>query len=54
MKQNLVKRFEGEFPKRYFSDVINHLEIDEKKFLNCVTISVHHIFGKKLAKEIGN
>ena len=46
----LVKRFEGEFPKRYFSDVMNHLEIDEKKFLKlCDNFRSPHIW-KKISK----
>ena len=46
----LVKRFEGEFPKRYFNDVINHLEIDEKKFLKlCDNFRSPHIW-KKISK----
>ena len=28
----LVKRFDGEFPKRYFREIMNYLEISEKEF----------------------
>ena len=28
----LVKKFDGEKPKKYFKDILNYLEIDEKEF----------------------
>tara|TARA_B110000003_G_C16583672_1_gene509028 strand:- start:97 stop:1323 length:1227 start_codon:yes stop_codon:yes gene_type:complete len=30
--QALVKRFDGEFPDRYFSEIMEYLDIDEEKF----------------------
>jgi N-acetyl sugar amidotransferase len=30
--QQLVKRFDGEFPQRYFSEIMEYLEMDPKKF----------------------
>ena len=49
----LVKRFDGEFPKRYFKEIMNYLEIDENNFLKLVTNLDRLIFGNIL-KESGN
>ena len=29
---NLVKKYDGEFPKKYFKDFLNYIDIDEEKF----------------------
>ena len=41
----LVKRFDGEFPKRYFKEIMNYLEIDEKQFFEtCDKFRSPHIW----------
>ncbi len=33
---SLVKKYDGEFPKKYFKDFLNHTNLDEKKFFEIV------------------
>ena len=43
----LVNRFDGEFPDRYFSDVMNYLEMDPNYFHNLVDkFRSPHLWGK--------
>jgi hypothetical protein len=30
----LVKRFDGEFPKKYFDEILDYLSIDKDEFFN--------------------
>ena len=43
----LVKRFDGEFPDKYFSEIMNYLGIKEKDFLSGVIALDRHIYGLK-------
>ncbi len=46
--QNLVKKYDGEFPSKYFNDVINFLGINEDDFLQlCDNFRPPHIWKKK-------
>ena len=41
----LVKRFDGEFPDRYFKEIIDYLDIDEKKFFKiCDSFRSPHLW----------
>jgi len=43
----LVKRFDGEFPKRYFNDVMEYLEMDPEYFHSlCDKFRSPHLWGK--------
>ena len=33
---SLVKKYDGEFPKKYFKDFLNHTKLDEKKFFKII------------------
>ena len=33
---SLVKKFDGEFPKKYFKDCLNYMEISEKEFFETI------------------
>ena len=46
----LVKRFDGEFPDKYFSEIMNYLGIKEKDFLSGVIALDRHIYGLKKGK----
>jgi len=46
--KNLVKKFDGEFPKKYFSEVMNYLDIKEINFFKlCNKFRSPHIWKKK-------
>jgi|TARA_B110000027_G_scaffold28339_1_gene31097 N-acetyl sugar amidotransferase len=49
----LVKKYDGEFPIKYFKDILNYLEIDEKEF-NQITdrFRPEHIWKKEKDKWI--
>lgn len=43
----LVKRFDGEFPDRYFQEVMDYLEMDEKQFMRlCDEFRSPHLWEK--------
>ena len=43
----LVRKFDGEFPKKYFPDFLNYLDIDEEYFWNVVdSFRLPHIWDK--------
>ena len=44
----LVKKFDGEFPDRYFNDIMEYLEIDPNYFRNDLTNKFRspHLWGK--------
>ena len=45
---NLVKKYDSEFPKKYFKDFLNYIDIDEKTFWNTVDkFRSPHIWEKK-------
>lgn len=46
----LVKRFDGEFPDRYFNDIMNYLEIDPEYFKNDLVDKFRspHLWGKDI------
>ena len=45
--QNLVKKYDGEFPNIYFSEIMKYLEIKEKKFFQlCDQFRSNHIWKK--------
>ena len=46
--KNLVKKYDGEFPKKYFSEVMNYLEIKENNFFKiCDKFRSPHIWKKE-------
>ena len=55
---NLVKKYDGEFPKKYFNDFLNYLSIDEKTFFEKIdSFRSPHLWKKiknnwSLIKEI--
>ena len=49
----LVKRFDGEFPDKYFSEIMNYLGIKEKDFFKwCDSFRPPHLWVKKRKMEI--
>jgi len=45
--KNLVKKYDGEFPDKYFSEIMKFLEIDEKSFFrNCDKFRSNHLWKK--------
>ena len=45
--KNLVKKFDGEFPKKYFDEVLDYLEIKQAKFKKlCDEFRSPHIWKK--------
>ena len=43
----LVKRFEGEFPKRYFKEVMTHIGLSEERFMElCDSFRSPHLWNK--------
>ncbi len=45
---SLVKRYDGEFPQKYFSDFLKYLDITEEKFWKIVdSYRSPHLWGKK-------
>jgi N-acetyl sugar amidotransferase len=45
---NLVKKYDGEFPDKYFSEIMSFLEIDEEKFfMICDKFRSPHLWKKK-------
>jgi N-acetyl sugar amidotransferase len=48
--QALVNRFDGEFPDRYFNDVMNYLEMDPEYFHSlCDKFRSPHLWGKDVS-----
>ena len=46
--KNLVKKYDGEFPDKYFSEVMNYLEIKENNFFKiCDKFRSPHIWKKR-------
>ena len=42
-----MKRYEGEFPKKYFKDFLEYLDITEEHFLEVVdSWRASHLWGK--------
>jgi N-acetyl sugar amidotransferase len=49
----LVKRYDGEFPKRYFKDFLSYLDISEDHFWDVVdSYRLPHLWGKKEGKWV--
>ena len=49
----LVKRFDGEFPNRYFEEVLDYLDIEKEEFFKKLDkFRSKHIYGKKNNKWI--
>ena len=47
----LVKRFDGEFPDRYFNELLDYLDISEDYFFDsCDKFRSPHIWSKSLSK----
>ena len=45
---NLVNKYDGEFPKKYFKEFLDYIEIDESKFLETIdSFRSPHIWEKK-------
>ena len=44
---SLVKKYDNEFPSKYFNEFLNYLDVDEKIFLKRLINLDHHIFGTK-------
>ena len=43
----LVKKFDGEFPKKYFKDCLNYMEISENKFWETIEkFRPEHLWNK--------
>ena len=48
---NLVQKYDGEFPDRYFSEIMSFLDIKEEKFFkNCDKFRSPHLWTKKNGK----
>lgn len=48
----LVKKFDGEFPDRYFQDIMDYLEMDPQEFIELVDkFRSPHLWGKNSAGE---
>ena len=46
-----MNRFDGEFPDRYFSEIMNYLEIDEEYFhILCDKFRSPHLWSKENGK----
>ena len=53
--QALVKRFDGEFPDRYFDEILDYLELSKERFMEvCDNVLAHRIFGGAQPLAIGN
>ena len=46
----LIKKYDGEFPKRYFNDVMNYLDIEPKYFIK----HLNKFRSPHLWKKVGN
>ena len=47
----LVKKYDGEFPKKYFKEILEYLDMDEKKFHKIVdSFRPEHVWKKKGSK----
>ena len=50
---SLVKQYDGEFPKTYFKDILEYLEIDEKKFHEIIDkFRPEHLWKKENKKWV--
>ena len=46
--KKLIEKYDGEFPDRYFNEIMDYLKIKKNYFINYKINSDHHIYGKKL------
>ena len=52
---NLVRKYDTEFPQKYFYDFLKYVDIDEKNFGKLLMITDHLTFGIMIKKvKIGN
>tara|TARA_B100001063_G_C16776296_1_gene565716 strand:+ start:1531 stop:2751 length:1221 start_codon:yes stop_codon:yes gene_type:complete len=50
---SLVKKYDGEFPKKYFKDFLNHTNLDEKRFFEIVDkFRSPHLWDKNNGKWV--
>ena len=50
--KRLIKKYDGEFPDRYFSEIIDYLEIDKNHFFKlCNKFRSPHLWGKNVNDE---
>ena len=44
---NLVKKFDGEFPSRYFDEILDYIELKKTEFIKiCDTFRSPHLWKK--------
>ncbi len=44
----LVRRFDGEFPSKYFKEILNYIEMDEEEFFELIdSFRAPHLWEKK-------
>ena len=49
----MVKKYDGEFPKKYFKDFLKYLEIDEEEFWEIVdSWRLEHLWQKKMVNGL--
>ena len=47
----LMKKYDGEFPKKYFSEFLKYIDIDEEKYWKIIDkVRPKHLWGKKNGK----
>lgn len=44
---SLVKKYDGEFPIKYFKDVLEYLDITEARFWEVIDNASRHLWGKE-------
>ncbi len=50
---SLVRKYDGEFPKKYFKDFLNYIDIDEKLFWQKIdSFRSPHLWKKENSKWI--
>ena len=48
---SLVKKYDGEFPKKYFEEILDYLDLSEKQFWNTINkFRPKHLWMKKSSK----
>ena len=44
---HLLNKYDGEFPKKYFSEFLDYINIGEQEYWHILDALDHHIYGKK-------
>lgn len=48
---SLVKKYDGEFPKKYFEEILDYLDLSEKQFWSTINkFRSNHLWIKKNSK----